>query len=64
MGGVIEIGGRAAGIDPRGARRRVDADAAHLRQIDDQAIVTTAESGTVVTAAADREQAACARVRS
>ena len=36
--------------------RRVDADAAHLRQVDDQAVVAAAEAGAVVAAAADREQ--------
>src|SRR5262249_53929460 len=56
MRGMIEIGGRAAGIDPDGARRRVDPNAAHLREINDQAIVAAAEPGTVVASTADREK--------
>ena len=35
-----------------------------MREIDDQAVVTTAESGAVVAAAADREQQAlCSRAK-
>ena len=47
--------GRAA-LRPHRLRRRVDVDAAHLRQVDDEAAVVHRVAGDVVTAALDREE--------
>ena len=49
---------RGAALDAGGARRRIDADTVHLRQIEDQPIVAGAQAGAVVPAAADGEEQA------
>ena len=53
MRGVVDVAGGAAGLHPDGPRRRVDADPAHRRQVDHQAVVDATEPGAVVAAAAD-----------
>src|SRR6476646_10449014 len=57
MGGMVDVAELGASVDARRSLDRVDAHAAHPRQIDDQTIVDRAESGSAVTAApnGDRE---------
>ena len=58
VGGVIDVAGRAAGLDPHGSACRIDAHALHHRQVDHQAVVATAEARAVVAAAADGDKQA------
>ncbi len=58
MRGVIHVTRGAAGTDPDGAVRRIDTDALHQRQIDDEAVVDAAKARAVVAAAANRDQEA------
>ena len=53
---VVDVAPGAAAADAHGARRRIDADALHARQVDDQPVVAHAEAAAVVAAAAHREQ--------
>ncbi len=56
--GVVEIPEGAAALDAGGARRGVDADAFHRRQVQDQAVVAGAQAGAAVPAAPDGEEEA------
>jgi hypothetical protein len=56
MRGVIDVALRAAGFDANRARRRVDADSFQPAEIDHDPAVAAAETGAVVTAAANCEQ--------
>ncbi|HEY1206419.1 MAG TPA: hypothetical protein VGF05_17125 [Bryobacteraceae bacterium] len=53
VGGVIEVAPGAAGFGARGLGARIDADAFHRREVEDQAVVARAEAGGSVAAAAD-----------
>ena len=53
---VIDIAGRAAGLDTNGPSRRIHAHALHHRKIDHESVVATAEARAVVTAATNRQQ--------
>ena len=64
VGGVIDVARRAAGIDPNGAARRIDAHALHQRQVDHQTVVAAAKAGAVVAAAPDGDEQALRRGRS
>src|SRR5205807_282496 len=52
VGGVVEVAPGAAALGAGGLRVRVDADAFHGRQVDDDAVVVGAEAGDAVAAAA------------
>ena len=56
MRGVIDVAPHAAAVDAHGAFGRIDADAFHRRQVDDQAIVAGTEPAAVVAAAANGGQ--------
>ena len=56
MRGMIDVALRAAGLSPHGAGRGIDAHALEARQIDDETVVAAAETRSVVSAAADRDQ--------
>ena len=62
--GVVHVAPGAAAVHAHGARRRIDADAFHARQVDHQAVVAGAQAAAVVPAAADGESQASARGRS
>jgi hypothetical protein len=53
---VVYVARGAARADPHGPIPRVDPNAFHCRQVDDQAVVDAAETGTVVTAATNGER--------
>ena len=53
--GVVHVAPDAAALDAHGAVGRVDADAPHAGQVDDQAVVAGAQAGAVVPAAAHGE---------
>src|SRR5688572_7021505 len=55
---MIHIAGSASRIDADDPRCRIDANALHHREIDDEAIIATAKTGTVVSAAPDGQQQA------
>src|SRR6185503_8941910 len=50
---MVQLAERAAAIYAHGALGRIDADAAHERQVDDQAAFARPQTGAVVPAAAD-----------
>ena len=52
----VHLGPARAALHARGARDRVDLDAAHAREVDHEAAVARALAGDVVSAAADRGQ--------
>ena len=58
VGGVVDVARRAAGIDPHGAARRIDAHALHQREVDHQAVVAAAEARAIVAAAPDGDEQA------
>ena len=64
VGGVVDVAPRAATEHQRRAGDGIDPDAAHAREVDHDAVVTDAETGAVVTAAAHCQRADRARGRS
>src|SRR2546423_15147603 len=56
MGRVIDVAPGTAALNADRALGRIDADALHARQIDDQTAVAGAQAGAVVAAAADGER--------
>ena len=55
VSGVVDCGPGAAGADEDRLCGRIDADVVDAGEVDHQAIVTDAEAGGVVSAAADRD---------
>ena len=55
VGRVVDVTEQRAALDARGLLDRVDTDAAHLRQVDDEAVVHGPEARRAVPAAADRD---------
>jgi hypothetical protein len=53
---MVDVAPRATALDAHAARLRIDADAAHRRQVDDQAVVAQAQAPAVVAPAAHGEQ--------
>ena len=51
---VVHVAPRAAALDPGRTRAWIDADAVHAREIDDQTVVTYAQTSRIVAAATDR----------
>ncbi len=58
VGGVVDVAPGAAAADARGPGGRIDPDALHRREVDDEPVVAGAEAGAVVAAAADGEEQA------
>jgi hypothetical protein len=59
---VVDVAPRRAALDAHGAGRRIDVDAAHRRQVDDERVVPHAEAAGVVAAASHgQKRAALAR---
>ncbi len=52
VGGVVDIAGDAAGADSHRSLRRIDSDAFHHRQVDDQTVIDAAQAGPAMAAAA------------
>ena len=52
---AVDVGPRAATLRPDGAPLRIDADAAHPREVDHHAVVADCRAGDVVPAAAHRQ---------
>src|SRR5690348_1960082 len=51
---VVNVAPHAAASDSHGAARRVDADPAHLRKVDNQPVVTSTQTGTIMPSTAYR----------
>ncbi len=64
VGGMIDIAGRAASINPNGSACRIYAHAFHHREVDHQSVVATAKARATVAASTDGDQAGPGRGRS
>jgi hypothetical protein len=58
VGGVVEVRPGAAGLGAGGAPLRVDADAAHPAEVQDEPVVAGPEAGDAVAAAPHRQRQA------
>lgn len=55
VGGMIDIAGRTASINPNGSACRIYAHAFHHREVDHQSVVATAKAWAIVAASTDAE---------
>ena len=58
VGGMIDIAGRAASINPNGSACRIYVHALHHREVDHQSVVATAKARAIVAASTDGDKQA------
>ena len=64
VGGVVDVAPESRRRRHARSRGRIDPDALHLREVDDEPVVADAEPGAVVPAAANREEELRSRAKS